>query len=210
MTIAQNSNHETRARLSVIPLTASLPKTPHLVPHGSAMIGDFIGVFGGIYYDPDRTPAPETHIEVAYKKGVLEPENFFVDEMSDVDAATFREIVAIPFGGLDHDLIVRQGKMVEEDEPYQIHLVQFAEAILYVHPDWLQGTWGHNRSRPLMMMMEGAKSPEEAARCLEKTKRHMKLFRAALPANIRAGLNLKLPHLNDFHVNGGPTHAYVR
>ncbi|KRS16922.1 hypothetical protein [Roseovarius indicus] len=112
-------------------------------------------------------------MKVVLKTGVLEPENFFIDEMSGAEGAVFKEITAVQFGGPNQHRIARQSKMVEEGQTYQIHLVQFADAILYVHPDWLHGAWrsqaSHASSRPLMMILEGAHSTEEAARCLNKT-----------------------------------------
>lgn len=139
------------ARLSVAPLTDPLPRVPHLVAPERASIGDFIGVFGGIINQSASASTKQVFCEVAYRKGVLEPENAFIDEMSDADAAVFEEITAVPFCGIDHHLIVRQARMVEPGEPFQIHLVQFADAILYVHPDWLYGNWGrqpgHGASR---------------------------------------------------------------
>lgn len=204
------------ARLSVLPLSGALPQAPRLVAPERANTGDFIGVFGGICHRPDLGLAPEVRIEVAYKKGVLEPENYFIDEMSDTDAAVFQEITAVPFCGFDQHRIVRQANMVEEGQPYQIHLLQFVDAILYVHPHWLQGIWGleggHKASRPLMMMLEGAQSREEAARCLEKTKRYMKLFRSAPPPRVRSTLNrgLELPSPEDFFASGGADHAFIR
>lgn len=203
-------------RLSVAPLTGPLPRTSYLVAPERAGIGDIIGVFGGITNQPESAFANNTHCEVAYRKGVHEPEIAFIDEMSDADAEVFREITAVPFCGIDHHLIVRQAKMVEAGQPFQIHLVQFADAILYVHPDWLQGTWGrqpgHGASRPLVIMLEGAKSRAEAAQRLEKTKRYMKLFLSALPPAVRTSLNrrLDLPRANDFLASGGSDHTFVR
>jgi len=204
------------ARLSVAPLTGPLPRVPHLVAPERASIGDIIGVFGGITNQPDSAFAKKIHCEVAYRKGVIGTENAFIDEMSDADAAVFKEITAVPFCGIDHHLIVRQAKMVEPGQPFQIHLVQFADAILYVHPDWLHGTWGrqpgHGASRPLMIMLEGARSRAEAVQRLEKTKRYMKLFRSALPPAVRKSLNgrLELPRVDDFLASGGSDHAFVR
>ncbi len=206
----------TRARLSALPLAGPMPQIPYLVAPERASRGDFIGVFGGISYRPDLGLKAEIHTEVAWKKGVLEPENLFIDEMSDADAEIFQRITAVPFGGFDHHRIVRQAKMVEKGQPFQIYLVQFADAILYAHPDWLQGFWGqepyHAASRPLMMMLQGASYPEEATRRLEKTKRYMKLFRSALPARVRSALNLRLelPRADDFLASGGADHAFVR
>lgn len=216
MTVSQQAASATRARLSALPLARPMPRAPHLVPPEHASIGDFIGVFGGICHRSDLGQTAATHIEVAYRKDVLGPKDLFIDEMSDADAAIFQRITAVPFGGLDHHRIVRQAHMVEEGRPYQIHLVQFADAILYAHPDWLQGIWGqkpvHAASRPLMMMMEGATAPDEAARCLEKSRKYMKLFRSALPARIRSALNLRLdlPRPEDFLANGGADHSFVR
>ncbi len=215
MTISLHANSAT-ARLSVAPLAGPLPRVPHLVAPERASIGDIIGVFGGITNQPDAAFAKKLHCEVAYRKGVLEPENAFIDEMSDADAAVFKEITAVPFCGIDHHLIVRQAKMVEPGQPFQIHLVQFADAILYVHPDWLHGHWGlqpgHGASRPLMIMLEGAKSRAEAAQRLEKTKRYMKLFRSALPPAVGTSLNrrLEMPRVDDFLASGGSDHAFVR
>ncbi len=206
----------TTARLSVLPLAGALPQAPHLVAPERAETGDFVGVFGGICHRPDLGFAPETHIEMAYKKGALQTENHFIDEMSDADAAAFKEITAVPFCGFDHHRIVRQAKMVVQGQPYQIHLVQFADAILYVHPHWIQGIWGlqsgHKACRPLMMMLEGARSHEEAAHCVEKTKRYMKLFRSALPPEVRSTRTrrLKLPRTEDCFTSGGTDHAFVR
>ncbi|MEI4263828.1 hypothetical protein [Roseovarius sp. D0-M9] len=106
--------------------------------------------------------------------------------------------------------------MVAEGRPYQIYLFQFSDAILYVNLSWLQGTWGqepcHAKMRPLMMMLEGARSMEDAERSLEKTKRLMKVFRSALPPKARASLNrhLDLPRADDFFANGDASHAFVR
>lgn len=215
MTISLHAS-SAAARLSVAPLTGPLPRVPHLVAPERASIGDIIGVFGGITNQPDSAFTKKIFCEVAYRKGVLEPENAFIDEMSDADAAVFKEITAVPFCGIDHHLIVRQAKMVEPEQPYQIHLVQFADAILYVHPDWLHGKWsrqpGHRSSRPLMIMLEGARSRADAAQRLEKTKRYMKLLRSALPPAVRKSLNrrLELPRVNDFFASGGSDHAFVR
>lgn len=203
-------------RLSVLPLDKPLPCAPHLSAPDRANTGDFIGVFGGITHRPDLGFAPGKVAEVAFRKGVTNVENSFIDEMSNADAAVFKEITAVPFGGFDHHLIVRQAQMVTERRPYQIHLVQFSDAILYVHPSWLQGTWGqepcHATMRPLMMMLEGARSMEDAERSLEKTKRLMKVFQSALPPQVRATRNrgLELPRADDFFANGGAGHAFVR
>lgn len=215
MTISLQAIPTTRARLSALPLARPMPRTPHLIAPERARRGDFIGVFGGVCYRPDFGLKEATHIEVAFKKGVLKPENLFIDEMSAADAKVFRKITAVPFGGFDHHRIVRQANMVEKTQPYQIHLVQFADAILYAHPDWLQGVWGkkpaHTESRPLMMMLKGARSPEEAKRCLERTKRYMRLFCSALPP-VRSPLNLylEMPNVDDFLAAGGDDHAFVR
>lgn len=204
------------ARLSAIPLTRPLPQPPHLVAPGQASLGDFIGVFGGITYRPDLGLEPQTIIEVVYKQGLLGAENRFIDELSDADAATFKQVTAIPFGGVDHHTIVRQAKMVEEKGPYQIHLVQFSDAIIYAHPRWFQGIPGQrpdlDPQRPLLIMMEGVCSTEEASRCLEKTKKYMKIFKKALPAKVRAALNprLELPRPEDFLVNGDADYTFVR
>lgn len=204
------------ARLSAIPLTRPLPQPPHLVAPEQASPGDFIGVFGGITHRPDLGLMPQTIIEVVYQQGLLGAENRFIDELSGADAATFREVTAVPFGGVDHHTIVRQAKMVEEKGPYQIHLVQFSDAIIYVHPRWFQGILGQRSDqdpqRPLMIMMEGARSMKDASRCAEKTKRYMEVFRKALPAKVRATLNLRLelPRPEDFLVNGDADHAFVR
>tara|TARA_Y100000815_G_scaffold272440_2_gene301374 strand:+ start:618 stop:1262 length:645 start_codon:yes stop_codon:yes gene_type:complete len=214
MTISLHAS--SAARLSVTPLTGPLPRVPHLVAPEHASIGDIIGVFGGITNQPDSACTKQIFCEVAYRKGVLEPENAFIDEMSDADAAVFKEITAVPFCGIDHDRIVRQARMDEPGQPFQIHLVQFADALIYVHPDWLHGTWGrqpgHGTSRPLMIMLEGARSQAEAAQRLEKTKRYMKLFRSALPPAVRTSQNrrLELPRVDDFLASGGSNHAFVR
>ena len=210
------SSTSASSRLSVLPFGGPLPRAPHLIAPERANTGDFIGVFGGINYRPDLGYAPEILIEVAYRKGVINLENFYIDEMSNADAAVFKEITAVPFGGFDHHLIVRQAQMVAEGRPYQIYLVQFADAILYVHPSWLQGTWGqepcHATMRPLMMMLEGARSMEDAERSLEKTKRLMKVFRSALPPKVRTIRNrkLELPRTNDFFATSDGSHTFVR
>jgi hypothetical protein len=57
-----------------------------------------------------------------------------------------------------------------------------------VHPSWLEGTWGQElcraTMRALMIMLEGARSMEDAERSLEKTKRLMKIFRSALAPKV--------------------------
>lgn len=205
-----------RARLSVAPLARTLPRPPHLVAPEQARLGDFIGIFGGINFRPDLGREPEMYTEVAFKRGVLGTENYFLDELSDADAARFTEITAVPYVGMDHHRIVRQASMVQEAQPYQIHLVQFTDAILYVHPRWLQGIWGQepdqDSHRPLIMMLEGARSMRDAARCLEKTQCYMKVFCAALPAKVRSTLNLglDLPPVEDFFASGDADHAFVR
>lgn len=216
MNIALQSNtHTAAARLFVLPLTHALPPVAHLVAPEHANIGDFIGVFGGVSHHPDPGVAREMTIEVAYRKGVLEPENHFIDEMSATDSAKFKEITAVPFFGFNHHLIVRQANMIEEGQPSHVHLVQFADAVLYVHPDWLQGIWGledsHKSSRPLMMMLKGAQSREDAAHRFVKTTRYLELFRSALPRHVRSKLNLHLalPVLDDFYASGAADHAFV-
>ncbi len=207
------SSTSASSRLSVLPLNRPVPRAPHLIAPERANTGDFIGVFGGITHRPGCVPVILS--EVAYRKGVINLENFFIDEMSNADAAVFKEITAVPFGGFDHHLIARQAQMVAEGRPYQIYLVQFADAILYVHPSWLQGTWGqepcHATMRPLLML-EGARSMEDAERSLEKTKRLMKVFRSALPPKVRAIRNrkLELPRTNDFFATGDASHTFVR
>lgn len=202
--------------LFVLPLPAPLPPAPRLIAPERANIGDFIGVFGGITHRRAPTFKKKTHIEVAYTRGLIEPENAFIDEMSDADAAAFKEIAALPFGGLDHHRIVRQVRMVEDGQPYQIHLAQFADAILYVHPHWLGGIWGlqygHEAIHPLVMMLKGASSHEEAARCLEKARRYMKLFRSALPPTVRSMLppHLKFPDAQEFFATDGPDPTSMR
>jgi hypothetical protein len=204
------------ARLSVLPLDKPLPRAPHLIAPERANTGDFIGVSGGIVHRPDLGHAPVILSEVAFRKGVINLENFYIDEMSNADAAVFKEITAVPFGGFDHHLIARQAQMVAEGRPYQIYLFQFSDAILYVHPSWLQGTWGHEpchaTMRPLMMMLEGARSMEDAERSFEKTKRLMKVFRSALPPKVRVSRNrgLELPRADDFFATGDASHAFVR
>lgn len=203
-------------RLSVLALAKPLPGAPHLIAPERANLGDFIGVFGSILHRCDLGLSPTLASEVAFRRGVTDLENFFIDEMSSADAATFEEITAVRYGGFNHHRIVRQAQMVAEGQPTHIYLAQFAEAILYVHPSWLDGTWGqepcHRTMHPLMIMVEGARSMEEAERCLEQTKRLMKPFRSALPAKVRAirKPRLALPRVEDFFATGDESHAFLR
>lgn len=213
--LSSTPSTSTSARLSVLPLDRPLPRAPHLVAPERASTGDFIGLCGGIVNRPDLGHAPAILSEVAFRKGLINIENFYIDEMSNADSAVFKEITAVPFGGFDHHLIARRAQMVAEGRPYQIHLFQFADAILYVHPSWLEGTWGHEpchaNMRPLLIMLEGARSMEDAERSLEKTKRLMKIFRSSLPPKVRARLNLRLglPRAAEFFANGDASHAFV-
>jgi len=202
----QWTNHFSKepARLSALPLTGPLPHTPHLVQPESARPGDLIGVFGGIHNSTGQSFNTLSTIEVAYQQGALEPEVIFDDQLSVFNAAAFREITAVPFAGLNHHRIVHQARMVEKWTPYTIHLVQFADALLYVHPHWIHGIWGwredHSELCPLVILMESAKSREEGERCIEKAMRYIGLFHSLLPQYERASvhMNIERPRPEDF------------
>jgi hypothetical protein len=88
-----------------------------LVAPERAITGDFIGLCGGIVNRPDLGPAPAIVAEGAFRKDVINVENFYIDEMSNADATVFKEITAVSFGAVDHHLIGRQAQMVTEGLP---------------------------------------------------------------------------------------------